>query len=124
MYWSYSFTRDGRSCSTGPVTISVKITYNLPAWDPPDSAPLSLTSQWASFYNALERHEKGHGEFGKQAGYDILERFETLGEYSSCQELERVTDALGEDILNQYRAKEFLYDQETNHGEAEGVKFP
>lgn len=122
--WSYTYSQINNTCSTGPVDVSVEITYYLPSWNPPSSAPLSLIIEWAAFYGALELHEQGHRDIGAQAGEAVLDALESLGSYSSCTKLEEEADALGEEILTRFREIEISYDTETNHGETQGVKFP
>ena len=60
-------------------------------------------------------HECGHGieEWLSRNGYSLY----------SCN-LEQVADAAGQKLLNQFRQKEIVYDQITNHGATQRAQFP
>ena len=72
----------------------------------------------------LQVHENAHKEIAIDAGYEILQTINALPAYSSCNKLEQAADTAGESILEQYRRQESIYDQKTDHGATQGVRFP
>jgi len=44
--------------------------------------------------------------------------------YPSCEELKQGADAAAERVLSDYRQREAIYDQTTNHGATQGARFP
>jgi predicted secreted Zn-dependent protease len=102
----------------------VDITFVFPQWDISTNATPGLVDKWNKYIVALELHEKGHKEIAIEAGYEIGEVLNALTSYPSCDELERAADIAAEEILEQYRQREVVYDQETEHGATQGVGFP
>jgi predicted secreted Zn-dependent protease len=122
--WSYPNLIMNENCTTGLIKVTITITYTLPKWKiPPDVSP-TLVDKWTAYMNALQKHEDGHQQIAIDAGFEILQTLHDLPPYPSCAELERVADAAGEKLLNQFRQKEAAYDQTTNHGESQGSQFP
>lgn len=122
--WSYPYSTTGNNCTTGPVQVQVEITFIFPQWNTPDSASQDLIDKWDAYVAALRLHEDGHRKIAIEAGCEILQAMNALSTYSSCSELEQAANAVGENILEQYRQQETTYDQNTNHGATQGAHFP
>ncbi len=122
--WSYSYSTTENDCSTGPAKVQVEITFTFPQWDPPPNAPQDLVDRWDAYVAALQLHEDGHEEIAIEAGNEILQAISALPTYPLCSELEQAADRVGENILEEYRQQEAIYDQRTNHGVAQGARFP
>ncbi|MFC1974910.1 DUF922 domain-containing Zn-dependent protease [Chloroflexota bacterium] len=122
--WSYPHSIVNDHCTTGPINVTVTITYILPKWNIPPDAPPTLIDKWTTYLNTLEKHEEGHQQIAIDAGYEILRTLNALPAYPSCEDLEQAADAAGQKLLNQFRQKETVYDQTTNHGETQGSQFP
>lgn len=122
--WSYPYSTLNNNCTTGPIKVQVEITFTFPQWSAPENATQDLIDKWNAYLNALQLHEDGHRQIATQAGYEILRAINALPAYPSCAELEQAADTTGEDILEQYRQQEAIYDQNTEHGVTQGVHFP
>lgn len=83
-----------------------------------------MVDQWNAYLDALRRHENGHREIGVGAGQAIYQAVDQLPSYDSCDALEQAAEATGRRILEQHRQQELDYDQATNHGATQGVRFP
>lgn len=122
--WSYPYSEAEGSCTTGPVTISVNITFTLPQWNTPANASEDLVDRWNAYLAALQVHEDGHKGIGIEAANEILQAMNALPAYRFCEELKQAADAAGERVLSEYRQREAIYDQTTNHGATQGARFP
>lgn len=78
-------------------------------------------SQFERFITALNVHELGHYNLGKEAATVIGARILALPEMSRCEVLETAANNLGEQILNEYRERERQYDAATEHGKTQGA---
>ena len=121
--WRYPYARSAEGCATGPVAVRLSVVYTLPRWDRPRGASTELESQWERFIEALDEHEQGHAEFGRQAAREIKQALEAIPARSSCESLSRIANATGAEILELTRPQEREYDRRTNHGATQGTAF-
>lgn len=121
--WRYPYARSAEGCATGPVAVRLSVVYSLPRWERPRGASAELESQWNRFIEALDEHEQGHAEFGRQAAREIEQALEAIPAQPSCDALSRIANATGAEILEQTRPQERAYDQRTNHGATQGTAF-
>jgi predicted secreted Zn-dependent protease len=122
--WAYPFSVTDGDCTLGPVEVIVDVTIVLPQWDAPADASPELVRKWENFIKTLELHEEGHKEIAIEAGHEICQLLNGFTSYSSCDELEQAADAAAQEILDRYLQREVVYDQETEHGITQGVRFP
>jgi predicted secreted Zn-dependent protease len=85
--WRYPYARSARGCTTGPVTVKLSVVYTMPRWDNPPGASRTLENQWNRYIDALEEHERGHGDFGRQAAREIERALEAIPAQPTCDEL-------------------------------------
>jgi len=122
--WVYPYSTVDGQCTTGPVQVSVQVSFTLPQWEPPSGAPKDLAVKWDAYVDALQRHEDGHKDIAAAAGYEIHQVLSALPGHPTRDKLEQSADSAGERILDKYRQQELDYDQSTNHGATQGARFP
>ncbi|MBN1147206.1 MAG: DUF922 domain-containing Zn-dependent protease [Anaerolineales bacterium] len=122
--WSYRYRRGVGRCAVGPLKVELEITYHMPQWEPPDSAPDELVERWRAYLAALQVHEEGHAEIAKQAAKAVQQSMQALPVYPTCQTMERDADALGGRILEEYLRLQDEYDRQTEYGCNQGACFP
>lgn len=117
--WNYRWFEqpDGR-CKITSVTTKYTSSIKLPQLAGADSAQEQAFNNYLS---ALRTHELGHYDIGKQAADVIDNGIASLPEMSSCKELEATANGLGNQVLDEYRAKEKQYDADTGHGKTQGA---
>ena len=120
--WTYTFDERETECRFDSYEVRAAITMTLPRWEPGGGAPVELLERWERFIEALERHENGHARIALEAARSIDAAVSALGPRSSCDELEREADATARDKVERYRHRERRYDEETNHGRAQGTR--
>jgi predicted secreted Zn-dependent protease len=82
------------------------------------------TQQRQAFYpylSALQTHEFGHYQLGKEAADAIDRGIQRLPSAASCRLLERDANTLGYRLLADYQARERQYDQSTGYGKTQGA---
>jgi predicted secreted Zn-dependent protease len=119
--WSWP-DRDGRyDYSNTKVTRNVTIT--VPRWESVDAASRELQSRWNIYLTALLRHEQKHLELVDAHYQEIPARIKQA--YEQNNELtEQEANAIAGEVLAKIRRLDREYDETTNHGRREGVKFP
>lgn len=121
--WRYPYARSADGCATGPVTVKLSVVYNMPRWDRPPGASATVARQWDRYIEALEEHEQGHADFGRQTASDIERALEAIPPQRTCDELSRLANDTGREILEENRPREREYDRRTNHGATQGTAF-
>jgi predicted secreted Zn-dependent protease len=123
-YWSYPYSQEEGGCTTGPIEVRTTITFTFPTWEPPPDTSAELVDQWNGYLKLGQLHEDGHKEIALEAGREILRALQAVTAHASCDLLEQEVDQKGQELLEQFRQKEVTYDQRTDHGATQGVRFP
>jgi predicted secreted Zn-dependent protease len=122
--WTYPFDRSGSGCSTGPVTVTLTITYHFPEWGDESDGSHPLQEKWHKYQEALQTHEDGHAEHGREAADDILRELSGLPAADACPTMDGIANTKAEAIIGRYAAEDVDYDRDTNHGATQGATFP
>jgi len=122
--WTYPFDRSGSGCSTGPVTVTLTITYHFPEWGDESDGSQALQAKWHKYQEALQTHEDGHAEHGREAADDIIRELSGLPAADACPAMDGIANAKAQAIIGRYAAEDVDYDRDTNHGATQGATFP
>ncbi|HEX8832255.1 MAG TPA: DUF922 domain-containing protein, partial [Longimicrobium sp.] len=72
-------TWDGAGiCRVRTADVRLQTTVTLPRWNPPETAPAALVTQWNTFLGALSVHEAGHAELGSEAARTVRRELERV----------------------------------------------
>jgi predicted secreted Zn-dependent protease len=124
VHWSYLYSQGEGGCTTGPIEVRTTITFTFPTWEPLPDTSTELVDQWNDYLKLGQIHEDGHKEIALEAGREILRALQVVPAHASCDLLEQVVDQKGQALLEQFRQKEVAYDQTTDHGATQRVRFP
>ncbi len=117
--WQYWWNeRPDGVCVFTSVQTKVAGTITLPVLS---SADRSIQNQFNQYVAALRVHEMGHYKFGTDAAREIDRRMIALPPMLSCSRLESEANRLGQQILEDYQARERAYDVNTQHGKTQGA---
>ncbi len=116
--WSLPMKTD-EGCTE--VETEVNIEYIMPRWTNYTEATLDMQQRWDAFYALLEKHENKHGEIAKQEANKYLAEIKNIKDYTSCQDFDDKVYPIHEKYLLEIGELNENYDNETNHGETEGV---
>lgn len=120
-YRSRMVRREG-ACHLVAARIDVRITVTLPEWSPPPDAPLALRQQWNRYQLAIRRHEEGHVRLARETGRRVHEALVGLTA-ADCDSLKALGTEVGERIMAEGRAEQQRYDDETDYGQTQGVRW-
>ena len=122
--WNFPFARSAAGCATGPVTITLTVSMDLPRWVDAASGEDALKARWQEYLDSLVTHEVGHRAHGAQAGAEIERALPLLPAQPSCEEMERIANLAGDAVLARFRQADLDYDAKTDHGATQGARFP
>jgi predicted secreted Zn-dependent protease len=122
--WRYPCECGDQGCVTGPVTLILTIQYTLPSWIAPEEASEELRAQWAAFELALYSHEWGHGDLAAECAWSLGEAFVALPPAETCADVDQAVSAASQLVFAACREAQRRYEDETNHGQSQGVIWP
>ena len=118
--WRFQYQQTQARCAIASVKTTVKIVYTLPKLDThnPD-----VRKSFDAYMGKLRLHEDGHARNGADIARRIDAGIATLAA-STCGDLERNANALGNGILKEGNAFDVDYDTRTDHGRTQGARWP
>jgi predicted secreted Zn-dependent protease len=121
---SYQFTTRPApgGCAVASVTTKLALKVRLPRWTPAQDASADLQARWARYMAALEVHEAGH----LQNGRDFEGNFKRVASGMSgmdCGALDAAVRAQFDSMSKQAAARDRDYDTQTQHGATQGAFF-
>lgn len=119
--WRYECQCSDAGCITGPVTVIVSTTIQLPEWEVGAPTP---DAQWSYFYTALRGHEEGHQALAGECGMALGRAMISIPPQTTCEALPAAITAATNPVFADCRAAQITYETETNHGINEGVVWP
>lgn len=122
IHWNFWWNRasNGRCTLTRNSTeLSAEIT--LPELV---NAASPVRREFSDYINKLRLHELGHVQIARSAAQQIDTEITALPSMSSCSELERAANQLGQRLLDQARQQGRRYDEATGHGRTQGAWLP
>lgn len=122
--WDYDYDRTDQACGADSFKVRVDIVIHYPRWDRADDAPPSLMDKWDSYMKNLRHHENGHRDMVVEAANALTRSVASLPPASSCAELDRRVHALCRSRMQKLDLDQKEYDTATEHGVAQGAKFP
>ena len=108
--WKCQYESDHRGCRIGSVTTTVHITHTLPKWLNCSNAAPRLQRKWSRYVDALKEHERGHSNIALHAAAAVESALKKLRPAKDCDRLKAAADALGEGIVDVFRANELRYE--------------
>lgn len=124
--WSVAFDNSmeqrGDDCAISAVRVLVTGEILMPRWVDAAAAPLDLQRRWSDHYAALQRHEDGHIQHGRELALLVKERLMGLG-VMACDRLAALARDESQRLYENLKARDREYDARTNHGATQGASF-
>jgi len=119
--WEYLY----EPTATGCVSTEVTVTHTGKIIMPQIVTPLTATvrQQWLEYHRRLTAHEQQHIQYTREVA-QALEAQLTGMTAPTCDQLNAQAIAYGEAAIANAHRLTHAYDQRTNNGETEGVRFP
>ena len=122
--WDGKLTKQAGLYRLSEWTVDVKSTIILPRWVELDEANPLEQRRWQVYSARLKLHENGHAKLAERAGDAVNRAFANIKVYPSSKKLKEAVRLKAQEILKLHRAMELEYDQKTDHGKKQGVRFP
>ena len=128
LQWTYKW--DGKLAKQAELyrlsewTVDVKSTIIFPRWVELDEANPLEQRRWQVYSARLKLHESGHAKLAERAGDAVNRAFANIKVHPSSKKLKEAVRLKAQEILKLHRAMELEYDQKTDHGRKQGVRFP
>ena len=124
--WNVAFDNSmeprGRDCAISAVRVRVTGEILMPRWVDAAAAPLDLQRRWNDHYAALQRHEDGHIQHGRELAILVKERLMGLG-VMACDRLNALARGESQRLYENLKLRDKEYDARTNHGATQGASF-
>lgn len=118
--YRYSVDRQPAGCAVDSVRVRVAGEILMPRWVDAADAPPALQRQWSDYYAALQRHEEGHIQHGREFALLVKERLMGLGRVS-CDNLQALAQREYDRLYGNLRTRDQEYDARTGHGRTQGA---
>jgi predicted secreted Zn-dependent protease len=120
--YQYTTVPSGSMCRFDSVRLTVKGEILMPKWTDEAAAPPSLRQRWADYYAALQQHEEGHVQHGKELAALVQEKFLGYGDMA-CGQAKAIAQSEFDRLYNNLKNRDKEYDQRTQHGATQGARF-
>ena len=125
--WNLSYKYTARvpsegGCAVQTITTALDLKLRMPRWTPASDASAALVSRWQRYLGALEAHEQGHLQHGRDFERAFLAASRGL-RAASCDALSALLRARFDELLEQARRRDADYDAQTRHGATQGAAF-
>lgn len=121
--WKFSHATDSNQCRLDQFALTLDGVIDLPDFANRHAASEEMKAKWDSFIKALRAHEYGHWSTGIDAINDLEKRLLQIPPKEHCDALNREIEAIGAQVIQEYREVDRRYDRVTNHGVKFGATF-
>lgn len=118
LQWRFWWQRAEFGCAIERVRIDLEVQIQLPALVAGSDA---AQPDFAGYLSALTEHERGHQQIALAAAEAVDSALRQLPVAKDCQRLEADANALAEQLLQDFREREYDYDRRTHHGQTQGA---
>ena len=116
--WRFWWQNANDGCVIERVRTEVAVQIQLPELI---AGTAAQETEFADYLDALTLHEEGHQQLALDAAEAIDLALQQLPAASHCTALEANANALGQQLLQRFREREYDYDRRTNHGQTQGA---
>lgn len=122
--WHYQLSQKMKRCYLDHLIVEVKVEMIFPRLA--DTTALKPVAREAlgRYLTALFIHEQGHKKHGLLAANEVEEALSSMSSTETCHLLKESANTLGQAVLQKYQEADRRYDETTDHGKTQGVRFP
>ena len=120
--YQYTTTQQRERCSISSVRLRVSGEILMPRWVDAATAPIDLQRRWSDYYAALQQHEDGHIQHGRELAILVRQRLMGLGAVP-CENLQALAQREYDRLYGNLKTRDQEYDARTNHGATQGALF-
>ncbi len=124
MTWNYGTSKSASGCFTDAFTVTVDVVFRLPKWARDVKAPQQLADRWDAYVKNILVHEGGHRDRAMIAAVELTQAVAALPPARTCSQLGREVNKIAHARINRLYEEQAAYDEATDHGRSQGVRFP
>ena len=124
IHWQYQFRESGGKCRVVSVAVTLTTKTTLPLWAAPPGASRALRERWTAFIDALTAHEQGHSDIGLAAAKRIEDALWRAPVPKTCKGYDDQLGKIANTLFDAAIKEQEAFDERTDHGARDGVKFP
>jgi predicted secreted Zn-dependent protease len=114
--WGFSYNDSATSCSLRSARIEIEAVITLPELEGSERLSEAEQPLWDAYVLQLRQHEDGHVNIYRAGAQELSNEILKLGEMSSCDELRKALNIMGEAKIERIRQADLRFDLETGHG--------
>jgi predicted secreted Zn-dependent protease len=124
-YLSYQNTvsSTGGACKVNKIATKLDLKVRMPRWNAPASADPKLVAGWNRYVGALEVHENGHLQHGRDMEANFKRAAMAISA-ANCGDVERQLRQRFDAMIKDASALDVQYDAQTRHGATQGAHYP
>ena len=116
-YVSWTWPGYGKSeCDLSKTNVNYDIKVTVPVWKPKSDIDPALVDRWNHYMNSLALHEQGHVDIIVDHYLKVKDAIQA----ATCDTAEQAAQEVSEEL----RSLNEVYDRETQHGNLQGAVFP
>jgi predicted secreted Zn-dependent protease len=120
--YQYTTEQHQQNCSISSVRVRVSGAILMPRWVDASNASAELQRRWTEYYAALQKHEDGHIQHGRELAILVRQRLMGLGAVA-CDRLQALAQREYDRLYGNLKTRDREYDARTNHGVTQGALF-
>jgi predicted secreted Zn-dependent protease len=120
--WTTRLTLNGCEIDRGDVSLGMTMT--LPALVPTAGVPSDVLARWSTFVDRLVVHEAEHVRINLEGARRLQDEIGNIQPAPSCDALNSQVIDLSSSRFKAIDQEGANYDDQTNHGQTQGAKFP
>ena len=93
----------------------------LPRWIPGFPVGQDLVQACMDYRANLNRHEAGHIAIAREAAEEVRQKLDSMPGYPTAWVASQAAQAIVNETIEEFRAREREYDKHTRHGHAQGA---
>ena len=121
--WSYRTETTESGCRLHSFNVRTEITITVPRWTPPENTDPQTKANWAAYISGLLAHEDGHKRIALAAANEVRSRVKQVASATTCGELDAAIKREADKAVEEFKRREKLYDERSDHGRKDGATF-
>ena len=119
--WRFNVAPSAEGCRYTSFSTQTSILITMPRWAAPTNATEVARQRWTEYRAALGKHEAAHAAIALAAAAELNKRAQAVGVATDCEQLKQQMEEMGRRVIEEFRARDKAYDEQTRHGATEGA---
>lgn len=121
--WRFDTRMAGSQCEINRAQVDLRIARTMPRLADVGALARAVRRDWERYFAALRQYEDGRAQIGVRAAQEIESAVAGL-KRNDCAGLQNLAETTARNLLEEARARDLAYEQQTGRGRALGARFP